>query len=100
MQSFNNSASSTKSTTPKFLANCLSVKRKLKHLAADFLNAKIQEGHHSSVIDARAALALYRLHYEDIEFNFRCKKALAEVSNFQAAATSTEEKKLMGSPLK
>jgi hypothetical protein len=35
-------------------------KRKLKELADEFLNAKIQEGHHSSIIDARVALALYR----------------------------------------
>ena len=37
-----------------------SQKRKLKELADEFLNAKIQEGHHSSIIDARVALALYR----------------------------------------
>ena len=35
-------------------------KRKLKELAEEFLNAKIQQGHHSSIIDARVALALYR----------------------------------------
>lgn len=35
-------------------------KRKLKELASDYLNASIQVGHHSSVIDARVALALYR----------------------------------------
>ena len=35
-------------------------KRKLKELSEDFLNAKIQQGHHSSIIDARVALALYR----------------------------------------
>lgn len=35
-------------------------KRKLKELAADFLNARIQTGHHSSIIDARVAMALYR----------------------------------------
>ena len=35
-------------------------KRKLKELAKEFLNAQIQEGHHSSIIDARVALALYR----------------------------------------
>ena len=35
-------------------------KRKLKDLAKEFLNASIQTGHHSSVIDARIALALYR----------------------------------------
>lgn len=36
------------------------LKRKLKDLASDYLNADIQSGHHSSIIDARAALALYR----------------------------------------
>lgn len=41
---------------PSFLGQ----KRKLKDLAREFLNADIQKGHHSSVIDARAALALYR----------------------------------------
>lgn len=35
-------------------------KRKLKELADEFLNARIQQGHHSSIIDARVALALYR----------------------------------------
>ena len=47
-------------------------KRKLKDLAEEFLNAGIQDGHHSSVIDARTALALYRMHYEEIETKFRC----------------------------
>jgi DNA polymerase III epsilon subunit-like protein len=47
-------------------------KRKLKSLSEEFLNARIQHGHHSSIIDARAALALYRLHYEDIEMKYRC----------------------------
>ena len=32
----------------------------MKELADEFLNAKIQQGHHSSIIDARVALALYR----------------------------------------
>ena len=32
----------------------------MKELADEFLNAKIQQGHHSSIIDARIALALYR----------------------------------------
>jgi hypothetical protein len=35
-------------------------KRRLKELSSDFLNADIQSGHHSSIIDARCALALYR----------------------------------------
>lgn len=42
-------------------------KRKLKELSGDFLNAKIQEGHHSSIIDARCALALYRRFQTEIE---------------------------------
>ena len=51
------SMSSSKSfKKPKFGVQ----KRKLKELAEEFLNAKIQQGHHSSIIDARVALALYR----------------------------------------
>ena len=42
-------------------------KRKLKELAQEFLNAEIQVGHHSSIIDARVALALYRTFQMDIE---------------------------------
>jgi len=42
-------------------------KRKLKDLASEFLNAEIQVGHHSSIIDARVALALYRTFQMDIE---------------------------------
>ena len=33
--------------------------RKLKDLCAEYLNAEIQMGHHSSIIDARATLALF-----------------------------------------
>lgn len=60
----------------KVIANFMIIKRKLKDLSEEFLNAQIQEGHHSSVIDARAALALYRMHYEEIETEFRVKQAL------------------------
>jgi len=42
-------------------------KRKLKDLAKEFLNATIQEGHHSSIIDARVALALYRMNQKKID---------------------------------
>jgi len=42
-------------------------KRKLKELAQDYLNADVQSGHHSSIIDARVALALYRKYQNDIE---------------------------------
>lgn len=42
-------------------------KRKLRELAQEFLNAKVQVGHHSSIIDARVALALYRTFQMDIE---------------------------------
>lgn len=51
----------------RLIANFIIIKRKLKELSEEFLNAQIQDGHHSSVIDARAALALYRMHYEEIE---------------------------------
>lgn len=50
-------------------------KKKLKDLAREFLNADIQNGSHSSVIDARVALALYRMHYQDIETKFRIQEA-------------------------
>ena len=33
----------------------------LKKLSDEFLGVKIQQGAHSSVIDARASLALYRI---------------------------------------
>ena len=42
-------------------------KRKLKDLASEFLNASIQTGHHSSIIDARVSLALYRTFQLSIE---------------------------------
>lgn len=35
--------------------------KSLKKLSAEFLGIKIQEGAHSSVIDARASMALYRI---------------------------------------
>lgn len=73
LKSFNSSSSSSKDKGKrKMKANYLIVKRKLKELCEEFLNAKIQEGHHSSIIDARAALALYRMNYEEIEIKYRC----------------------------
>ena len=33
--------------------------KKLQQLCSEELNAKIQEGNHSSIIDARAAMALF-----------------------------------------
>lgn len=42
-------------------------KRKLKDLAGEFLNAECQTGAHSSIIDARVALALYRTFQAEIE---------------------------------
>lgn len=35
--------------------------KKLRHLVNNHLNAKIQDGHHSSIIDARCTLALFLL---------------------------------------
>lgn len=45
--------------TAKVDQSALSQARKLKDLCADHLNAEIQTGHHSSIIDARASLALF-----------------------------------------
>ena len=44
----------------------------LKKLSKEFLNVSIQEGAHSSVIDARASMALYRL--VDKEWENQCKQ--------------------------
>ena len=79
LKNFNQSGSSQKKMR-KMKANYLIQKRKLKEISEEFLNAKIQEGHHSSIIDARAALALYRMNYEDIEIKYRCHEALQEVT--------------------
>ena len=76
----------------KVIANFIVIKRKLKELSEEFLNAQIQDGHHSSVIDARAALALYRMHYEEIETEFRCKQALQELERRRAEKEKKEEK--------
>ena len=46
-------------------------KRKLKDLSEEFLNAEIQTGHHSSIIDARVALALYRTFQMEIESEYK-----------------------------
>lgn len=39
----------------------------LKKMAKKFLDKSIQEGEHSSVIDAKAALALYRINEKEWE---------------------------------
>jgi hypothetical protein len=66
-------------------------KRRLKDLADEFLNALIQDGHHSSVIDARTALALYRMHYEEIETKFRCQEALQELQQNRSPEEESKE---------
>jgi hypothetical protein len=58
-QTFESSLSSS-SEFLKLIESDKMQKRKLKELSAEFLNARIQQGHHSSVIDARVAMALYR----------------------------------------
>lgn len=45
--------------TSKIDVSAMYQARKLKDLCADHLNAEIQTGHHSSIIDARASLALF-----------------------------------------
>ena len=47
--------------------------KSLKKLAAEFLGKQIQEGQHSSVIDARAALALYRINEKEWENHVKQK---------------------------
>jgi hypothetical protein len=45
------------------------------------------------VIDARTALALYRMHYEEIETKFRCQEALEELQlNRRTEESKTSEK--------
>ena len=46
----------------------------LKRLAEVVLNEKIQDGEHSSVVDARTAMKLYQLHKKDWEKSVRSKK--------------------------
>lgn len=43
--------------------------KKLKHLVSSHLNARIQDGHHSSIIDARCTLALFLLLHETMKLN-------------------------------
>ena len=62
------------SELPRFLRPD-SAKRKLKDLAADYLNADVQTGHHSSIIDARVALALYRTFQMEIEDELGARNA-------------------------
>ena len=45
----------------------------LKNLTMSFLNKRIQEGSHCSVIDARAAMALYRINEKDWESTLKQK---------------------------
>jgi len=53
--------------TSKFRVYCPQRPKKLKYLAKKHLGIDIQKGSHSSVEDARAALALYRLHEAEWE---------------------------------
>ena len=45
--------------------------RSLKNLTKDLLGKKIQEGEHSSVIDAQASVGLYRLYEKDWEAHMK-----------------------------
>jgi len=53
--------------TARFTVLCPKRPKKLKKLAKKYLDIEIQKGSHSSVEDARAALALYRLHETEWE---------------------------------
>lgn len=52
--------------------------KSLKRLSKDFLGVTIQEGAHSSVIDARASLALYRIVEKDWENLLKQKYSLVK----------------------
>jgi RNA exonuclease 4 len=54
--------------------------KSLKKLSAEFLGIKIQEGAHSSVVDARASLALYRIVQDDWE-NWIKQKSAGRLAN-------------------
>ena len=41
--------------------------KSLKNLTADLLGKKIQQGEHSSVVDAQASMGLYRLYEKEWE---------------------------------
>ena len=82
----------------QFLGSVCVMKRKLRDLADEFLNAKIQQGQHSSVIDARVALALYRLNYQEIEIKYRCSDALQEVEKSEALASPQKQVATQATP--
>ena len=47
--------------------------KSLKNLSKEFLGKTIQEGSHSSVIDAKAAMALYKINEKDWENHVKQK---------------------------
>jgi DNA polymerase III epsilon subunit-like protein len=49
-------------------AEITSRKSTLSELAVEFLNSNVNNRHHSSIIDARASLALYRAFQSEIEY--------------------------------
>jgi len=59
----------------------------LRELAGQILNADIQNGHHSTIINARVALAIYRTYQQEVEFEMdgrslypSCAQGSGEVS--------------------
>ena len=50
-----------------FYMNPSGGKGRLKDVAQYFLNAKIQETSHSSIVDSRIAIALFRLREDDVQ---------------------------------
>jgi len=66
----------------------------LKHLAKQELGIKIQTGEHSSVEDARATMAIYRLHKKDWE---RASEVVSQISEPETAKRKRSE--LDGEPL-
>jgi hypothetical protein len=73
--------------------------RKLQYLAEKHLNATIQEGHHSSIIDSRASLALF-LKFKDVyglELDGPCFCVSGESYSLSTAARRRRNKKVTAS---
>ena len=56
---FLNQATYIDTTNFRFKSDQKGLIKKLKSLASKYLNAEIQEGFHSSIVDAKAAMALF-----------------------------------------
>ncbi|TFY65434.1 hypothetical protein EVG20_g5589 [Dentipellis fragilis] len=63
----------------------------LKNLVRDMLGVAIQEGEHSSVVDARATMAIFRLHRKEWERPFSVKGVRVPIFEPEPGAEDGEE---------